>query len=63
MGLSILLAEEIAAMALAAVVGWVVVRIGLVEARESEVISRIAVYICSPVLWSLPFRWRSLQRR
>lgn len=27
MGLSILLAEEIAAMALAAVVGWVVVRI------------------------------------
>ena len=47
MGLSILLAEEIAAMALAAVVGWAVVRIGLFEARESEVISRIAVYICS----------------
>ena len=50
MGLSTLLAEEIAAMALAAVVGWVVVRIGLFEARESEVISRIAVYICSPCI-------------
>lgn len=50
MGLSILLAEEIAAMALAAVVGWAVVRIGLFEARESEVISRIAVYICSPCI-------------
>ena len=36
--------------ALAAVVGWVVVRIGLFEARESEVISRIAVYICSPCI-------------
>ena len=47
MGLSILLAEEIAAMALAAVVGWAVVRIGLFEAKESEVISRIAVYIWS----------------
>ena len=50
MGLSILLAEEIAAMALAAVVGWAVVRIGLFEAKESEVISRIAVYICSPCI-------------
>ena len=50
MGLSILLAEEIAAMFLALAVGWVIVRIGLLKAQESEVISRIAVYICSPCI-------------
>lgn len=50
MELSILLAEEIAAMALAAIVGWGIVRVGLFRAQESEVLSRITVYICSPCI-------------
>lgn len=50
MELSLLLAEEIAAMFLAMAVGWAVVKIRLFEANDSKVVSKIVVYICSPCI-------------
>lgn len=50
MELSILLAEEIAAMFLAMVVGYGIVKSGLFTAEDSKIISRMVVYICSPCI-------------
>ncbi len=50
MGLSLLLAEEIAAMFLAMVVGYAVVKTNLFTSEDSKIISRMVVYICSPCI-------------
>ena len=46
MELSILLAQQIAAMFLTMAVGYVIVKIGLFEMEDSKVISNMVVYIC-----------------
>ncbi len=48
MELSILLAEQIAAMFFTMAVGYVVVKIGLFRESDSKVLSNVVVYICSP---------------
>ena len=48
MELSILLAEQIMAMFLTMVVGYIIVKIGLFKTKDSKIISNIVVYICSP---------------
>ena len=50
MGLSILLAEQIAAMFLTMAVGYAIVKIGLFRSEDSKVISNMVVYICSPCI-------------
>ncbi len=48
MELSILLAQQIAAMFLTVAVGYVIVKIGLFQESDSKVLSNVVVYICSP---------------
>lgn len=48
MELSILLAEQIMAMFLTMVVGYIIVKIGLFKTKDSKIISNIVVYIFSP---------------
>lgn len=48
MELSILLAEQIAALFLMMAVGYFLVRIGMLQAEDSKVISNLVVYVCSP---------------
>lgn len=50
MGLSILLAQQIAAMFLTMAVGYAIVKIGLFHAEDSKIISNVIVYICSPCI-------------
>lgn len=50
MGLSVLLAEQIAAMFLTMAVGYAIVKIGLFRPEDSKIISNIVVYICSPCI-------------
>lgn len=48
MELSLLLAKQIIALFLMGVVGCVIVKIGLVETKDSQVLSKLCVYVCSP---------------
>lgn len=48
MELSILLAEQIVVLFLMMIVGYVIVRIGLLEIDDSDVIAKMVVYIFSP---------------
>ena len=48
MELSILLAEQITALFLTMAAGYVLVKIGLFESKDSKVLSNIVVYVCSP---------------
>lgn len=50
MEISILLAQQIAAMFLTMAVGYAIVKIGLFQAKDSKVISNMIVYICSPCI-------------
>ncbi|MDD2980624.1 MAG: AEC family transporter [Hespellia sp.] len=48
MELSLLLAEKILSMALMGVVGYAIVRIGLFQAEDSGMLSKLIVYVISP---------------
>ena len=48
MELSILLAEQIVALFLMMAAGYVLVKAGLFESKDSKVLSNIVVYVCSP---------------
>lgn len=48
MELSLLLAEQILALFLMGLVGFIIVKSGKLKSRDSKVISNIIVYICSP---------------
>lgn len=48
MELSILLAEQIVALFLMMAAGYVLVKSGLFESKDSKVLSNIVVYVCSP---------------
>ena len=48
MGLSILLAEQIVALFLMGLVGYVAVKSGKFRTEDSKIISNVVVYICSP---------------
>lgn len=48
MGLSILLAEQIVALFLMGLVGYLAVKSGKFRTEDSKIISNVVVYICSP---------------
>ena len=50
MELSILLAQKISSMFLMSVIGFIVVKIGLLEARGSKVLSNLVVYVGIPCM-------------
>lgn len=48
MELSLLLAQQIVALFLMMIVGYILVKVGLFKTADSKVISNIVVYVCSP---------------
>ena len=48
MGLTILIAEQIEALFLMRLVGYVAVKSGKFRTEDSKIISNVVVYICSP---------------
>ena len=50
MEVSILLAQKIVAMALMGIIGYVIVRNGLFRVQDSQVLSKLVVYVISPCL-------------
>ncbi len=48
MEISILLGEKILSMLLACLVGFVVVRVGILKTEDSSVLSKVLAFICSP---------------
>ena len=48
MGLSLLLGEQIITLFLMGVIGFIIVKIGILKAENSEVLSKLCVYVFSP---------------
>lgn len=50
MELSILLAQKICSMFLMSVIGFIVVKAGLLKAKDSKILSNLVVYVCIPCM-------------
>lgn len=56
MELSLLLAEQILVIFLMMLVGYIIVKIGLFQAKDSKVLSNIVVYVCFPCVMITSFQ-------